>query len=58
MTTENKHENYYVPEQSAWPIIGAIGLFLIAFGAGSYVSELNRQQGNGASLCFALGILQ
>ncbi|MCG9731642.1 cytochrome c oxidase subunit 3 [Shewanella sp. Isolate13] len=47
MTTENKHENYYVPEQSAWPIIGAIGLFLIAFGAGSYVSQLQTDGGNG-----------
>lgn len=53
MTTENKHENYYVPEQSAWPIIGAIGLFLIAFGAGSYVSELNSQQGNGGIILLA-----
>ncbi|MCL1056551.1 cytochrome c oxidase subunit 3 [Shewanella gelidimarina] len=45
MTT--KHEPYYVPAQSAWPIIGAIGLFLIAFGAGSYVSELKNGGGNG-----------
>ena len=28
MTT--KYQTYYVPAQSAWPIIGAIGLFLIA----------------------------
>ncbi|WP_299489962.1 cytochrome c oxidase subunit 3 [uncultured Shewanella sp.] len=41
MTT--KHENYYVPEQSAWPIIGAMGLFLIAFGAGTYISEMGTE---------------
>lgn len=41
MTT--KHEHYYVPSQSAWPIIGAVGLFLIAFGAGSYVQQLNTE---------------
>ncbi|MCL1051614.1 cytochrome c oxidase subunit 3 [Shewanella abyssi] len=45
MTT--KHEPYYVPAQSAWPIIGAIGLFLIAFGAGTFVSKLNTEGGGG-----------
>ncbi|MGS0681455.1 cytochrome c oxidase subunit 3 [Shewanella sp. 125m-7] len=53
MTTEHKHENYYVPEQSAWPIIGAVGLFLIAFGAGSYVSELNSEGGSGGYILLA-----
>lgn len=33
-------ESYYVPEQSIWPIIGAIALFLIAMGAGSTVADL------------------
>ncbi|BAJ00159.1 cytochrome c oxidase subunit 3 [Shewanella violacea] len=45
MTT--KHEHYYVPAQSAWPIIGAVGLFLIAFGAGSYVQQLKTGGGSG-----------
>ncbi len=51
MTT--KHENYYVPEQSAWPIIGALGLFLIAFGAGSYVQGLKTDSGNGGMILLA-----
>ncbi|QYK01527.1 cytochrome c oxidase subunit 3 [Shewanella psychrotolerans] len=51
MTT--KHEHYYVPAQSAWPIIGAIGLFLIAFGAGSYVQQLNTQQSSGGYILTA-----
>ncbi|PKG55659.1 cytochrome c oxidase subunit 3 [Shewanella sp. GutDb-MelDb] len=51
MTT--KHEPYYVPAQSAWPIIGAVGLFLIAFGAGSYVSELKNGGGNGGYILLA-----
>ena len=51
MTT--KHEPYYVPAQSAWPIIGAIGLFLIAFGAGSFVSELNTEGGIGGYILLA-----
>lgn len=51
MTT--KHEHYYVPAQSAWPILGAIGLFLIAFGAGSYVQQLNTPQSSGGYILTA-----
>ncbi len=29
----NKYEHYYVPAQSPWPIVGAVGLFLFAIGA-------------------------
>ncbi|MFD2177132.1 cytochrome c oxidase subunit 3 [Veronia pacifica] len=38
MATE--YERYYVPEQSAWPIVGAVALFLIAMGAGATVADL------------------
>ncbi len=41
MTTKN-YESYYVPAQSKWPIIGAISLFFIAFGAGNYVHDLHN----------------
>ena len=51
MTT--KHENYYVPAQSVWPITGAIGLFLIAFGAGSYVQQLATEQTSGGYILVA-----
>ncbi|ARD20541.1 MULTISPECIES: cytochrome c oxidase subunit 3 [Shewanella] len=51
MTT--KHETYYVPAQSAWPIIGAIGLFLIAFGAGSYVQQLATEETSGGYILVA-----
>ena len=39
MTTK-EYETYYVPAQSHWPIVGAVALFFIAFGAASYVSAL------------------
>ena len=39
MTTK-EYQTYYVPAQSHWPIVGAIALFLIAIGAGQYVSTL------------------
>ncbi|QLE87398.1 MULTISPECIES: cytochrome c oxidase subunit 3 [Shewanella] len=48
-----KHEHYYVPAQSAWPIIGAIGLFLIAVGAGSYVTQLETEQTSGGYILTA-----
>ena len=38
--TNKEYETYYVPAQSHWPIVGAVALFLIAVGAGSYVSTL------------------
>jgi cytochrome c oxidase subunit III len=34
---QEKYEKYYVPEQSPWPIVGAIGLFLLAFGGGNFI---------------------
>jgi len=37
--TEEKYEKYYVPEQSPWPIVGAVALFFIAFGGGSFIHQ-------------------
>ncbi|EGM68011.1 cytochrome c oxidase polypeptide III [Shewanella sp. HN-41] len=51
MTT--KHETYYVPAQSVWPIIGAIGLFLIAFGAGNFVQQLKSGASGGGYILLA-----
>ncbi|WP_372870070.1 cytochrome c oxidase subunit 3 [Shewanella sp.] len=51
----SKPQNYYVPSQSGWPIIGAIGLFLIAFGAGNYVHQL-KSGGSGGGYILLLGI--
>jgi cytochrome c oxidase subunit 3 len=42
--TIKEYENYYVPEQSHWPIVGAVALFFIAIGAGSYVSKMNSEE--------------
>ncbi|MBU2181029.1 MAG: cytochrome c oxidase subunit 3, partial [Gammaproteobacteria bacterium] len=50
----NAYEKYYVPEQSPWPIVGAVALFLIAFGAGHLVNEVTRgKEGYGSYLLFA-----
>jgi len=37
-----EYEKYYVPEQSIWPIVGAVALFLIAVGAGNFTVEVSK----------------
>lgn len=49
-----EYENYYVPAQSHWPIVGAVALFLIAVGAANYVSALKAgENGIGGYLLLA-----
>ncbi|OHU96121.1 cytochrome c oxidase subunit 3 [Pseudoalteromonas byunsanensis] len=53
-----KYENYYVPEQSHWPIVGAVAMFLIAAGAGLTVMQLSSDASSGQYVLYAgLGIL-
>lgn len=40
--SEQQYEKYYVPEQSPWPFVGAVALFLIAVGAGNLVVEIKK----------------
>jgi cytochrome c oxidase subunit 3 len=52
--TNKEYESYYVPSQSHWPIVGAIALFMIAFGAANYVTDLaNEKSGYGGYLLLA-----
>jgi len=37
------YESYYVPAQSHWPIIGAVALFFIAYGAGHWVHDMHAK---------------
>jgi|ERR1043165_24971 cytochrome c oxidase subunit 3 len=46
---KNKYSSYYVPEQSAWPIIGALALLFLAFGS----LNLDKQWG---LIAFIIGI--
>ncbi|MBQ4848049.1 cytochrome c oxidase subunit 3 [Pseudoalteromonas sp. MMG005] len=55
---EQKYENYYVPEQSQWPIIGAVAMFLIAIGAGLTVMQVNSENASGSYILYAgIGVL-
>ena len=48
------NQTYYVPDQSRWPIIGAVALFFLAFGAGHLVNEVaSKQDGVGRYLMMA-----
>lgn len=47
---EKSPQNYYVPSQSPWPIVGAIALFFIAVGSGLTIMQLNNSDVSGAFL--------
>lgn len=42
--SQQEYQKYYVPDQSVWPIVGAVALFLIAVGAGNFVIESTRDK--------------
>ncbi|ATC96109.1 cytochrome c oxidase subunit 3 [Pseudoalteromonas tunicata] len=44
---KQEYEHYYVPAQSPWPIVGAIGLFFIAVGAASTVINSTKAEPSG-----------
>lgn len=54
MSTE--YQKYYVPAQSAWPIVGAFGLFFIAFGAGNYVNDIKNDTSGYGGYLLLLGV--
>lgn len=45
----DSHQRYYVPEQSVWPIVGAVALFFIGYGSALWINELAKNQ-HGAGL--------
>jgi cytochrome c oxidase subunit III len=47
------YEHYYVPEQSPWPIVGAIALFFIAVGAALTVMSAGKEGGSGVYILYA-----
>lgn len=48
---------YYVPESSPWPFVGAVALFLIAFGAGTAVKGLSAEGINWGAYVLSAGVL-
>ncbi len=52
----NEYQKYYVPAQSPWPIVGAVGLFFIAFGAGNYVIDVKNETSGFGGYLLLLGV--
>lgn len=52
-----EQQSYYVPSSSPWPIIGAIGLGLIAWGAGHTVIDMSKEQDGYGSTVLSVGLL-
>ena len=50
-------ETYYVPEQSRWPILASIALFMMAFGAGTLINGLKDNAGGNGLLLLLAGAL-
>ena len=52
------HEQYYVPEQSKWPIIASIGLLVTVVGLGTWFNDLKAARADsGGPLIFFVGAL-
>src|SRR5690554_34638 len=58
MSTEPQetHSKYYVPDQSIWPITGALALGLMAFGAGHFTLEWSKQEAGFGHYILGTGI--
>ncbi|MFA3790949.1 cytochrome c oxidase subunit 3 [Aliiglaciecola sp. SL4] len=57
MAQQQAYEKYYVPDQSPWPIVGAVALFLIAFGAGNFVVEQTKGESGYGGWILLAGIV-
>ncbi|HHW64687.1 MAG TPA: cytochrome c oxidase subunit 3, partial [Rhodocyclaceae bacterium] len=53
--TTTTHQKYYVPHDSAWPIVGALALLLIGYGAASWISQLDQPGARSGPWVFAAG---
>ena len=50
------HQKYYVPHDSAWPIVGALALLLIGYGGATWISQLDQPDARTSPWVFAGGI--
>lgn len=53
--TTTTHQKYYVPHDSAWPIVGALALLLIGYGAALWLSQLDQADGRSGPWVLAAG---
>ena len=55
--TTTTHQKYYEPHDSAWPIVGALALLLIGYGAASWISQLDQPEARRGPVILAAGAL-
>ncbi|MDN4502996.1 cytochrome c oxidase subunit 3 [Alteromonadaceae bacterium BrNp21-10] len=55
--SDQQVEKYYVPDQSPWPFVGAVALFLIAVGAGNFVIETTKGTEGYGGITLIVGLL-
>lgn len=53
-TEADGYETYYVPEQSAYPILASIGLFFTVFGAATFFNQISAGEPEGIGQYVAL----
>ena len=54
---EQKHEHYYVPEQSKLPLFASIGLFITVFGLAAWINQISSGESGKGALVFVIGLL-
>ena len=54
--TTTTHQKYYVPHDSAWPIVGALALLLIGYGAATWISQLDQPDARTGPWVLAAGV--
>ncbi|MFL0811258.1 MAG: cytochrome c oxidase subunit 3 [Agarilytica sp.] len=54
---EQKHENYYVPEQSKFPLFASLGLFVTVFGLANWINEISGDKDGSGMAVFFLGLV-
>lgn len=59
MSQQTTHEQYYVPDQSKWPIIATVALLVTFYGLGSWFNDLKagRDESSGPIIFFVGALL-
>jgi len=58
----NKPNQYYVPDQSPWPVITAVSLLILAYGAATFIQQnagagITNNTGHDGKYILPIGIL-
>lgn len=54
---QQEHETYYVPEQSKFPLLASIGLFITVMGMGNWLMEMSAGEIQSGPKVFIVGLI-